>query len=90
MQVEHQPNSGRFIVRVDGQMGELVYEQKKDQLIFTHTGVPPALEGRGIGGQLVRAGLDYARENKLRVVPLCSFVAAYIRRHSEYQDLVEN
>jgi predicted GNAT family acetyltransferase len=45
------------------------------------------LEGNGIGSLIVRAGLDYAREQSYKVVPLCSFVAAYIRRHTEYADL---
>jgi len=50
--------------------------------------VPPALEGRGIAGKLARAALDYARERKLSVIPRCPFVAAYIRKHPEYQSLV--
>jgi predicted GNAT family acetyltransferase len=53
-------------------------------MLFLHMGVPPALEGRGIGSALVRAGLSYAREQGYHIVPLCSFVAAYLRRHPEY------
>ncbi len=58
------------------------------QIVFTHTGVPPALEGRGIGSALAKTGLEYARANNLEVVPLCSFVRGYIERKPEYQDLV--
>jgi len=46
------------------------------------------LEGRGIGGRIVKTGLDYARAEGLKVVPQCSFVRGYIERHQEYADLV--
>jgi len=51
--------------------------------------VPLALEGKGIGNELAKAALDYARSEGLRVVPRCRFIAAYIKRHPQYQDLVE-
>lgn len=57
-------------------------------ITFVHTEVPSELEGRGVGGELVRSGLEYARSNALRVVPQCSFVASYLKRHPEYTDLV--
>ena len=57
-------------------------------IIFTHTEVPAALEGRGIGGALAKAGLEFARANQLQVVPLCPFVRSYIERKPEYQPLV--
>jgi uncharacterized protein len=53
---------------------------------FTHTEVPPADEGKGIGARLVRAALDDARQRGFKIVPACSFVAAFIRRHPEYND----
>jgi predicted GNAT family acetyltransferase len=52
-------------------------------IVFTHTGVPSALEGRGIGSALVRAGLEFARKNNLKVKSLCWFVDKYMRRHPE-------
>ena len=45
-------------------------------------------EGQGIGGTLARAALDFARAEKLKVVPMCQFIAAFIKRHHEYRDLV--
>jgi len=53
-----------------------------------HAEVPSALEGRGLGSKLVRATLDQVRSEGLKVVPRCSFVAAFIRRHAEYADLL--
>jgi uncharacterized protein (DUF427 family) len=75
--------SSRFTVEVDGHEAELVYERRGDRLILIHTGVPEALEGRGIGGQLVRAAIDDAVANNLIVVPLCPFAREWLRRHPD-------
>jgi len=66
----------------------LEYEQRGQVIRLTHTGVPPAISGRGVGSDLVSTALDYARAKGLRVVPACSYAAAYIERHPEYADLV--
>ena len=86
--VTHQPDSHRFEVNADGYVAVLEYVLTGQVITFTHTGVPGELEGRGIGSALVRTGLDYARAQSLKVVPLCSFVASYIQRKPEYQDLL--
>lgn len=88
-EVIHNPNSSRFELRVETHLAVLEYHQTEKTITFTHTGVPTELEGRGLGGQLARAGLEYAREKSLKVVPLCWFVAGYIERHPEYQNLVK-
>lgn len=59
-------------------------------LVVHHTEVPPALRGHGLAGELVQAVLDWARAQGLRVRPTCSYVAAYMQRHAETQDLLEN
>ncbi len=82
--VIHDKEAHRFTVEVEGMKAVLNYRLQGERMLFLHTGVPPALEGRGIGRALVRAGLTYARERGYRIVPLCSFVAAYLRRHPEY------
>ena len=63
-----------------------VYREQGDRAIFTHTEVPPDDEGKGIGGRLVRAALDDTRRRGFKIVPACSFVAAFVRRHPEYTD----
>jgi predicted GNAT family acetyltransferase len=88
LEVRHNTAENRFEVQTEGQVAVLNYSQRGDTLTFTHTGVPTELEGRGIGSQLVHAGLEYAREKGFKVVPLCWFVAGYIERHTEYQDLL--
>jgi len=53
-----------------------------------HTGVPAAIGGRGVAAALVRAALDHARGEGLKVVPACSYVAAYFKRHPQDADLL--
>lgn len=90
LQVTHNDAAQQFEAEVDGQTVFVAYTLSLGGtvIIFTHTEVPAELEGQGIGGKLARAALDYARANQLKVKPLCPFVAAYIHRHPEYQDLV--
>ena len=59
-----------------------------DTMMLVHTEVPPQLEGRGFASMLVRAAFDYARENGLDVLPVCSFVSAWARRHPEVEPLL--
>ncbi len=87
--VVHNQEANRFELSVDGQRAVLDYMLKGKIIIFTHTGVPPAIGGRGLGSKLVQTGLDYAREKGLKVRSLCWFVSKYIRLHAEYQDLVK-
>ena len=89
VEVVHNEAQSRFEVNQDGHLAELDYRRVGDQIIFTHTGVPAALEGRGIASALAKAGLNYARDNGLAVVPICPFVKGYIERKPEYQALVK-
>ena len=89
LSVRNNEEAGRFEIDVDGEIAVSNYIIRGKTIYFTHTEVPSAAEGRGIGNILARAALDYARANRLRVVPRCKFIAAFIKRHPEYQDLVE-
>ena len=73
----------------DGSFAIAEYRLRVGKIMFTHTEVPPAHEGQGIGTSLVRAGLKTARERGLKVVPICPFFAAYIKKHHEEQDLLD-
>ena len=86
--VRHNPVEKRFELELDGALAVLEYEIDGGKFIATHTGVPFALEGRGIASRLARAALEYARTHELKVVPLCSFVAGYLSKHPEYADLL--
>lgn len=80
----------RYEIHTEGQVAILVYKRGVNRISLLHTEVPPALEGRGIAGMLARAALEAARADGLEVVPLCPYVAAYIRRHQEYLPLVSS
>lgn len=87
-QVRHDAATGRFAISVDGHLAVADYALADERMIFTHTFVPPALRGRGLAEVLVRAGLAEARARGRRVVPQCSYVAAFLARHPEFRDLV--
>ena len=79
----------RYETTVDGFTAELTYRLRDDRLVLTHTGVPPAIEGRGVGSALVRAAVEDAVERNLTIVPLCSFVEAWLQRHPGHQAKVD-
>jgi predicted GNAT family acetyltransferase len=83
--VRHNEAQGRYELETEHGLAIAVYHRQGDRLVFSHTEVPPADEGRGIGSQLVRAALDDARERGFKIVPACSFVADFVRRHPEYE-----
>lgn len=73
----------------DGTLAIAEYNLLDGKIMFTHTEVPRAHEGQGIGSALIRHGLHVARERGLEVIPICPFFAAYIQRHEEEQDLLD-
>jgi predicted GNAT family acetyltransferase len=87
--VKNNVAESRFEIEAGDGVAFTQYRRHGSTIIFTHTEVPPAMEGKGIGNLLARASLDYARKEKLRVVPVCKFIAAFIERHPEYQELVD-
>jgi predicted GNAT family acetyltransferase len=78
----------RFEIHQDGHVAFAEYHLEPGVITFTHTLVPPELEGRGLASALAVAALGSARERGLKVVPRCEFFAAYISRHPEVQDLL--
>ncbi len=86
--VTHKEKLHRFEAEAEGQVAILEYELSDGVIAFTHTLVPPQIEGRGVGNKLAHAALEHAQAEQLTVIPACSFVAAYVRRHPEYQTLV--
>ena len=79
----------RFELQVGGEVAAWSeYNALKEALLFTHTEVLPAHEGKGFGSQLVAFALGEVRARGLHVIPACPFVSAYIRKHPEALDLV--
>lgn len=79
--VRNNPAEKRFEVEADGHLAILEYALEEGAIALVHTEVPPQLEGRGLGSKLVKAALDYAEGQGLKVIPQCPFVASYIERH---------
>jgi len=86
MTVTHNVAQQRYELPVDHGLAIAVYRQQGDARIFTHTEVPPEDEGKGIGARVVKAALEDTRKQGFRIVPACSFVVAYVRRHPEFDD----
>jgi uncharacterized protein len=86
--VVNNPRKYRFEAVIGSHVAVLNYKQESNRITFIHTEVPEELAGRGIGNALAKAGLEYAREQRLQVIPRCRFVAKYIEKHPEFEDLV--
>ncbi|MBC9933441.1 GNAT family N-acetyltransferase [Chitinophaga qingshengii] len=86
--IQQNTTKHQFETVVDGHTAFIVYKLFPGGIAYIHTEVPPELEGKGIASQLAKYVLDYARENHLKVKPLCPYVHAYMKRHPEYNDLL--
>ncbi|HNA99439.1 MAG TPA: GNAT family N-acetyltransferase [Marmoricola sp.] len=87
--INEQPAESRYVAERDGvQVGHIEYETEGSVLTLTHTIVPEEYAGQGIASALVRGVLDDLRERGLRAVPQCPFIASWIEKHPDYQDLV--
>ena len=83
------PQAHRFELRMNGEVAALSeYNLLKDAVMLTHTEVLPHFEGQGLGSKLAKSVLAEVRQRGLHVIPMCTFMAGYIRKHPEYLDLV--
>jgi len=94
LQIQHDTVRSRFEAKVDGHRCVCDYRIEDANspdhrvMAIVHTGVPSAVGGRGIAAELVAAALAWARSQSLKVDPVCSYVAVYMRRHRDTQDLL--
>ncbi|NJC95738.1 MAG: GNAT family N-acetyltransferase [Anaerolineales bacterium] len=89
LDVKQNPDENRFEAWIDNKLSKLDYIQDDRNFVITHVGVHPAFRGQGVAGKITQVGIEYAKRNSLRVVPMCSYAAAYIRRHPEYAELTK-
>ena len=87
-QVHDNAGEHRYELTVDGRTAIAAYTDEGRVRVFTHTLVPPELEGHGVGTRLVAGALADVRARGLKLVTQCPFVAAYVERHPETRDLV--
>lgn len=85
LQIRHNVASNRFEATVDALLCRADYRMHGSTMMMVHTEVPPHLEGRGIASELVAAAFSYAKENGFDVLPVCSFVRTWARRHPEVE-----
>ena len=91
IEIHDNPSQLRFEIFDDGKLaGFAQYVRRQGRILFIHTEIDSAFEGRGLGSQLAAAALDAERAAGRRVVPLCPFFASFIQRHPEYDDLVDH
>ena len=81
IEVDDVPAESRFVVHGSGGSAELEYQRNGKRIVLIHTEVPDAWEGRGVGGQLVRAALRRAQAEGLTVVPWCPFARHWLQTH---------
>ena len=78
--IVHNKAAQRFETEWEGHTAVLEYNMGEKTIVFTHTGVPPVMEGKGVGSSLCAAGIEYAKENKLDIQPQCWFVDRYMQK----------
>lgn len=89
--VRHNEHDRQFELRAGKGLAFVTYDRDEGDLTLIHTEVPPEAEGKGLAAKVVAAALAWAREEQLRVIPQCAYVAGYVRRHrDEYGDLIKS
>lgn len=88
--ITHNKENHSFITEVEGKISHLKYTVLPDgkTLNYISTYVPSELRGRHIAEQIVKTALEYAKNNNFKVIPTCSYVDMYVKRHPEYKDLI--
>jgi predicted GNAT family acetyltransferase len=85
--VRDNPGRNRFELELEGGLAFVTYSREAGVRTLLHAEVPPELEGRGHGSELVKGTLDLIRAGGEKVIPRCPFIDAYMRRHKAYDDL---
>ena len=89
IEVTNNEAQNRFEAQLEGEVAFAAYTRRGDTLTFTHTEVPDEFQGQGVGTELVRGALQQVRDDSLKVVPQCPFVASFIDENPEYRSLLE-
>jgi len=86
--IRNNPDKQRYELEIDGQVVFAEYRQEGAVLTIVHVEAPESLRGTGAAGRFMQAMMEKVREERLQVVPVCSYAAAWLSRHKEYQDLI--
>ncbi len=85
--VTHNEAENTFETSIDGHLCRLEYMRDGNNFVIEHVGVDPEFRGQGVAGKIMEAALEYVRQNSLRVIPMCSYAAYYIRKNPQYIEL---
>jgi predicted GNAT family acetyltransferase len=89
IEITDNPEQHRFEAHLDGAVaGHVSYRRDGDRITLVHTEVGEEFEGQGVGSRLARGVLDRLRDEGVVVVPACEFIAGWIDKHPDYEDLV--
>lgn len=80
----------QYEYHIEGNLARIEYIRANNSIYLTHTEVPVGLEGRGIASGMIKAALQEVKNNQWTLVPLCPFVAGYLQKHPEWQDLLQD
>lgn len=87
-QVVHNSSAEQFELRVGELLSLLQYRVAGGKMIIFHTEVPPPVQNQRLAERMTKAALEFARAEKLKVVPRCPYTAAFLQEHREYSDLL--
>jgi len=88
--VIHEKENERFVIYLEGNEVYVEYTMRNNEIDLNHTYTNPALRGKGLAAHVVRAALEFAKENNIKVIPTCSYVQSFIEKNKEYKELVVN
>jgi predicted GNAT family acetyltransferase len=85
-ELRNDPQAHRYEIVEDGVVAGFAeyMEVRGERIVFTHTEIEPAFEGRGLGSTLIGFALEDARDREQQIVPICPFVAKYVHKHPEF------
>ena len=86
--VSRNEKESRFEIALGEHLAVAEYVARPGEIVVTHVVVPPSLRGQGIATRLAEAVIESARQDGVKVRPLCSFMAAHFQRHPEHSDLL--
>ena len=89
LNVVHNEAETQFETWIDGRLSKLDYMQDGNTMVITHVGVHPEHRGQGVAGKITEVALEYAKQKSYRVIPMCPYVATYIRRNPQYLELTK-
>ncbi|AWX43143.1 hypothetical protein HME9304_00130 [Flagellimonas maritima] len=87
-QLVNNEEAKQFQFKLDESVAKIEYIKAKEKIYLTHTEVPKGFEGKGVGTELIKQSLEYIKKKDLTLVPLCPFVAMYIKRNPKWKSLV--